>query len=74
MEFRAKPREGWINDLPAVLVRENDHTLELEMDSDDKIPEVVATALAEGGRLMSCKRYEEPLVDIFERLTAEENV
>jgi ABC-2 type transport system ATP-binding protein len=69
LELARLPKKSWKNGLPIELLSEDKHKIELKIFHDKIMPAVIESIVAKGGKLLSCKRYEESLPDIFARIT-----
>jgi ABC-2 type transport system ATP-binding protein len=68
LEFEKYPVAGWDEDLPATLISREDYKVELKVNDMASIPKIVEAFVNKGGKLISCRRQEESLSDIFSRI------
>lgn len=68
MEFEKYPVKGWDGDLPATVISRESNKVELKVNDLESIPKIVEAFVMKGGKLISCRRREESLSDIFSRI------
>ncbi len=68
MEFARLPRNGWEEDLPLEVFRQEKNKLEIKIQRQTLIPQIVEAVRLGGGRLLSCQRQDESLSELFARL------
>ncbi len=67
--FLKLPEKGWEKILNAEILEHSDNCIELRIPNENSIPEAINAAVSGGGKILSCCRNEESLLEIFSRLT-----
>ncbi|MDY6968637.1 MAG: ABC transporter ATP-binding protein [Spirochaetota bacterium] len=70
IEFSKNPIDGWEDALPIDIVCREDSAIEFIVPDEDIISKTIEAAISGGGKILSCQRLEEPLFEIFSRLTS----
>lgn len=69
IEFVKMPKKDWLKNLPVNILNQTDTYIELAINQLNIIPEIIKSAVKNGGTIIECKKSEESLFEIFTRLT-----
>ena len=74
INFLKLPGKGWLKNMPVNILKQAGKNMEITINELAIIPEIVKSAVMNGGEIIECKKCEESLFEIFTRLTEKNSI